>query len=717
MTGEPESTDRSMASPMSGKLLKVAAVLAVLVGVGTLLFSLTGHLDLARILSHREQVQSWTRANPVIAAAAFFAAYVAVTALSLPFATWLTLLAGALFGQWVGVVLALLASVTGASIAMLIARYAFRDAVQRRFGERLRGIEGDGASYLFGLRLVPVVPYVLVNLGMGLTAIPVLTFAWVSLIGMLPATVLYVNAGRQLDTISAPRDILSPRVLLGLLAVAVLPFVAKAVRSWWAGHAARQRWSRPQRFDYNLVVIGAGSAGLVAASMAAGARARVALVEEGRMGGECLNTGCVPSKALIRSAKLAKEGHGPERLGLTGRLEPDFAAIMARIGRVIAAIAPHDSVERYRGLGVDVVHGSARIVDPWTVQVGDRRLAARRIVIATGAGPAMPPIPGIERVAALTSETIWSLRERPGRLLILGGGAIGCELAQAFARLGSRVTLVEATERLLTSEDPELGAAAAEALAGDGVDLVLGIRTDRFDDGDGGRTARLADGRIIPFDQLLVAVGRTPRTTGFGLEELGLLDDGRLVVDRNLRTRLPNIYAAGDVIGQRQFTHAAGQYGWIAAVNALFDVVRSWRSELPAFPAVIYTDPEVARVGKSEAEAKRDGLPYEVTRVELRDLDRAIIDEAPEGFIKVLTAPGKDRILGVAVVGARAGDILGTFTIAMRNGLGLNAVLKTIHPYPGWTEAAKAAALAWRRAHLPGWALGLSARFLRWRRG
>lgn len=692
--------------------LAMVVILAVLI---------SGHLNVTEMANRLAAARGWISAHSGLAALIFAAVYVAVTSLSLPGAAALTLVGGSLFGLWVGTLLVSFASVIGATIGMIVARYFLRDLIERRFpgvvAKVNRGIAADGARYLFALRLVPVIPFFLVNLAMGLTRMPVRTFAWVSQLGMLPGTVAYVNAGRQLASIESAGDILSPRILLAFAALAALPFAAKAANASWSGRNSLRAWRRPLRFDYNLIVIGAGSAGLVTAYIAAAARARVALIEHNKMGGDCLNTGCVPSKALIRSAKLAKEGMHPERLGLNGRLEPDFAAIMGRIQKVLARVAPHDSGERYRELGVDVVKGHARLVDPWTVDVEGRQLTGRRIVLATGAEPAMPPIPGLPDVEPLTSETLWSLTERPGRLLVLGGGAIGCELAQSFARLGSETTVVEALPRLIAREDEDSSEMVRAALASDGVTVISGMAVNAFSHDGKSRLAHLADGRALRFDRVIVAVGRRPRTRGYGLEKLGLLEDGGLVIDDRLRTRLPTVYAAGDVIGRLQFTHAAGQYAWFAAMNALFGEFKSWKADTKVFPSVIYTDPEIARVGLSETEAREQGIAYEITRYDLAELDRAIADDANEGFVKVLTVPGKDRILGVTIAGARAGDMLGEFTLAMRHGLGLNAILRTIHPYPGWTEAARSTAGEWRRAHTPAWALAVSARTLQWLRG
>jgi pyruvate/2-oxoglutarate dehydrogenase complex dihydrolipoamide dehydrogenase (E3) component len=476
------------------------------------------------------------------------------------------------------------------------------------------------------------------------------------------------------------------------------------------------RWTRPRSFEYNLVVIGAGSAGLVSAHIAAAAKARVAIVESDRLGGDCLNTGCIPSKALIHSAKVLKNAAEAQCLGLRGQLTADFPEIMARVQRVITRVAPHDSAERYRGLGVDVLMGTARIVDPWTVDVGDRRLVSRNIVVATGAEPMMPAIPGLEQVDPLTSKTVWSLTEQPGTFLIVGGGAIGCELAQSFARLGSRTIVLETAPRVVMREDTEVSDAVRHALAADGVEIKTGIAIERFEKEKGRCLVRLGDGSSISFDKVLMATGRRPRTRGFGLEELGLLENERLVVDRQLRTRLPNIFAAGDVLGELQFTHAASQYAWFAAVNALFGGLKRWNADFSVFPSVTYTDPEVARVGLTEQDAQKQNIAYEVVRFDLAELDRAITDGANIGFIKVLTIPGRDRILGAVIVGTRAGDMLAEFTLAMKHNLGLRAVLKTIHPYPGWAEANKAVAGEWQKSHTPAWALAMSKRWLQWLR-
>ena len=504
------------------------------------------------------------------------------------------------------------------------------------------------------------------------------------------------------------------------------------------------RWPKPKRFDRNLVVVGAGSAGLVAAYAAAALRAEVTLVEDGAMGGDCLNTGCVPSKALLASARAAHALRHAEAFGLRDvRGTVDFAAVMERVQRVVSAIAPHDSVERFRGLGVDVVRGRARLASPWSVEIdgadGSRRMVTTRaILVATGSRPALPPIPGLAESGCLTSDTVWALRELPRRLTVLGGGPIGCELAQAFARLGAEVTLVEGGPRLLAKEDADVAAPVAEALAADGVRLLVGHRAVRCEgDADTGRRLVVVrnggDGagsdnpgdrdddreHAIGFDALLVAAGRTPRVEDLGLEALGITvgDDGTIDTDACLRTAQPSVFAAGDVAGPFQFTHVASHQAWQATLNALLGGLWSFNADDPALPRVTFTDPEAARLGLSEDEARERGISVEVTRLDLDEIDRVVTDGAARGFVKVLTKPGSDRILGAAVVGEHAGELIAEYTLAMRHGLGLNGIFSTIHAYPTLAESARHLAADWKQAHTAGWMLGAAARFHRWRRG
>jgi len=643
----------------------------------------------------------------------------------------MTLAGGALFGLLWGTVLVSFASSLGATAAFLVSRFLMREAVQGGFGERLRainaGVEKEGAFYLFTLRLVPAFPFFVINLLMGLTPMKTRTFYWVSQAGMLAGTLVYVNAGTQLAKLESVEGILSPGLLLSFTALGLFPLLARR-----ALHALRARrvyagWTRPARFDRNLVVIGAGAAGLVSSYIAAAVKARVTLVEKHRMGGDCLNTGCVPSKALIRAARLVAQLRRSREFGIrSAGAEVDFAAVMARVQRVIQAIEPHDSVQRYSALGVECLRGEARILSPWEVEVrGEsgppRRLTTRGIVLAAGARPFVPPIPGIEDTGYLTSDTLWDLRSLPPRLLVLGGGPIGCELAQAFARLGSRVTQVEKLPRLLSREDADVSELVQRRLADEGVEVRTGHDALRFESLQGEKTLVAAsEGREvrIGFDVLLCAVGRVANTAGYGLEELGIpVTPGRTVeVDEFMATRYPNIYACGDLAGPFQFTHTASHTAWYAAVNALFGGLRRFRADFSVIPWVTFTDPEVARVGLSEAEARQKGIACEVTTYGMDDLDRAIVEGEAQGFVKVLTAPGSDRILGATIVAEHAGELIGEFVTAMKNRIGLNRILATIHPYPTLAEANRQVAGAWKRAHAPAGALRWLERYHGWMR-
>lgn len=487
--------------------------------------------------------------------------------------------------------------------------------------------------------------------------------------------------------------------------------------------AVARAYPRPRRFDRDLIVIGAGSGGLVTAYIGAAVKAKVTLIEKHRMGGDCLNTGCVPSKALLRSAKFLAQARRARDFGCdAAHVEFDFARIMERVQRVIRQVAPHDSVERYTALGVECIQGEAQIISPYCVAVNGRTLTTRNIVIASGARPAIPQIPGIEATGYYTSDTIWALRTLPRRLLVLGGGPVGCELAQAFARFGSHVVQLQRGDRLLKNEDPEISELLMNQVAAEGVELRMNHTPKEFRV-EAGRKLLSAEHQgknlDIEFDALLVAVGRTANTQGFGLEALGipLRDDGTLAVNHYLQTSLPNVYAVGDVTGPYQFTHVAAHQAWYAAVNSLFGSFKKFRVDYSVIPRATFTEPEIARVGLNEQEARRRGIAYEVTRYALDDLDRAIADEATQGLVKVLTVPGKDKILGATIAGEHAGDLLGEFVTAMRHGLGLNKILGTIHIYPTLSEVNKYAAGVWKRAHAPLRVLAWVARYHAWRRG
>jgi len=706
---------------------RLAVVVSAILVTGLFFWlDLGQYLTLDTLQSRHAELQAWVDGNLSAALPAFFGLYVAVTALNIPGAAIMTLAAGALFGLLPGALLVSFASTLGATLAFLLSRFLLRDWVEARFGSMAgrinEGISREGAYYLFTLRLVPAFPFFVINMVMGLTRLRVLTFYLVSQIGMLPGTLVYVNAGTQLGQIETTADILSPGLIGSFILLGLFPLAARRLMAAVNRRRQRRTFPRPRRYDANLVVIGAGSAGLVTAYIAAASKARVVLIEQHRMGGDCLNTGCVPSKALIRASRIASYIRRAEEFGL-GELSPevDFPRVMQRVREVIAAIEPHDSVERYTGLGVECIAGSAKITSPCTVEVDGRVITTRSIVIASGGRPAVPPIPGLEQTAWLTSDTIWELTELPKRFLVLGGGPIGCELAQAFQRLGSRVTLIEALPRLLVREDPEVSEAVAARFAQDGMKVLTGYRAAEFRTVDSGYSVRCTrdDQTVdVAFDRVLVATGRRANTAGLGLEEIGvrLNDDGTVAVNEYLQATYDNIYACGDVAGPYQLTHAAGHQAWYCAFNALFGRFRKFRVDYSIMPWAVFTDPEVARVGLNEQDAQQRGIDYEVTRYGIDDLDRAIADGEAHGFIKVLTARGKDRILGVTIVGPHAGDTIAEYITAIKHGLGMKKILGTIHIYPTLSEANRFAGGEWRRAHLSPRLLSMAERYNRWRR-
>lgn len=711
-----------------GKFALLALVAAAIAAF--FVFDLGAYLTLDNLKSRQEELAALVDRRPALVIGGFFLLYVAATALSLPGAVILTLAAGAIFGLALGTVIVSFASAIGASLAFLSSRYLLRDWVKGRFGKRVdaidRGIKEDGAFYLLTLRLIPAFPFFLINLAMGLTTMRLPTFYIVSQIGMLLGTLVFVNAGTQLANIESTSDILSPELIGSFVLLGIFPLLAK----WVIGRIKRGRvykgWTKPRKFDRNLVVIGAGAGGLVTAYIAATVRAKVTLVEAHKMGGDCLNYGCVPSKALIRSARLAHEIRNAGQYGLRPS-EPDFdfRAVMNRVHDVIATIAPADSVERYTELGVDVRLGHATIVDPWTVEIADAagaktRLTTRSIVIAAGSGPAIPDIPGLAEAGYLTSDTMWEALSRretvPENLVIIGGGPIGTEMAQAFARLGSHVTQVEAGARILSSEDDDVAGFVADVLRGEGVDIRTDAKASRCE----GKTLIVrteAGEEAIPFDEVIVAVGRKARLTGYGLEELGIKTEKTVVTNDYLETIFPNIFAAGDVAGPYQFTHFAAHQAWFAAVNALFGAFRKFRADYTVLPWTTFTDPEVGHVGHNETTAKAAGVAYEIVHYDLGHLDRAVAEGANAGFVKLLVVPGKDKILGAVIVAAGAGEMLAEIVLAMKHGLGLGKILGTIHAYPTMSEANKYAAGEWKKAHKPETMLRWVERYHRWRRG
>ena len=710
---------------MIKKLILVAAIFTV-IGV-YFAFDLGQFLSLEYIKGEQVQLQNMVGANPFYAGASFFLIYIAVTALSLPGAAIMTLVAGAMFGLGWGLLLVSFASTIGATLAMLVSRFILRDQVQARLGDRMekinRGIEKDGAFYLFTLRLVPAFPFFAINLLMGLTTIPVLTYFFVSQLGMLAGTAVFVNAGTQLAQIESLSGILSPSLIGSFVLLGVFPLIAKKIIDVIQVNKILRQYPKPKSFDRDVVVIGAGSGGLVAALIVATVKGKVTLIEKHKMGGDCLNTGCVPSKSLIRSAKLVHDLQRGEALGVPSqKLEFDFASVMDRVQRIIKTIEPHDSVERYTSLGVDCEMGVGKILSPYEVEVNGKVITTKNIIIAAGAGPLVPPIKGIDQVEYLTSDNLWGLREQPGNLVVLGGGPIGTELSQAFNRLGTKVTQVEALDRILSREDPEISAMMMHHLEGEGVNVQINTMATSVEvEGDNKFLVVDSKGKAgrIPFDHLLVAIGRKANVTGYGLEELGveISPRGTVAVDEYLRTNFPNIYAIGDVAGPYQFTHTASHMAWFAAVNALFGSFKKFAVDYSVIPWTTFTSPEVARVGINETEAKEKGIDFEVTTYDVSGLDRALTEEEAFGVVKIITPKGKDKILGVTIVADHAGDLLAEYVLAMKHGLGLGKILGTIHTYPTMAEMNKFAASEWRKAHKPDWALDIAEKFFNWRRG
>jgi pyruvate/2-oxoglutarate dehydrogenase complex dihydrolipoamide dehydrogenase (E3) component/uncharacterized membrane protein YdjX (TVP38/TMEM64 family) len=715
---------------MAKSRLLLLAIVAVAIAA-YFYFGLGRYFSLQYIKGQQAAFAAYYAEHRFITIAIYFLVYVVTAALSLPVAVPLTLLGGAMFGTLTGSVIVSFASSIGATIAMLAARFVMRDFVQSKFGWKLaslnQGIEKDGVFYLIALRLVPAVPFFVINLAMGLTRIRTWTYYWASQLGMLAGTIVYVNVGTQLARVDSFKGLLSPTLIVSFVVLGIFPLIAKKVVDAFRARRIYGRWERPAKFDYNLVVIGAGSAGLVSAYIAAAVKAKVALIEQHRMGGDCLNTGCVPSKALIRSAKLLSQIARSHEFGVReARASFDFAEVMERVARVIRAIEPHDSVERYSALGVECVRGKAHISSPWTVEVDDdtgtRVLSTRGIVIAAGARPFVPPIPGLEEVGYLTSDTVWNLRDLPRRLVVLGGGPVGSELTQAFARFGAQVTQVEMLPRILMREDADVSAFVQKRFEAEGIRVLVNHTAKRFVTEAGGKILVAENNGAevrIPFDQVLVAVGRVANTAGYGLEELGIgVTKAKTVeTDEYLQALYPNIYACGDVAGPYQFTHVASHQAWYAAVNALFGRFKRFKADYRVIPWATFTDPEVARVGINEEEAKERNIPATVTLYGIDDLDRAIADEEARGMVKVLTEPGKDRILGVTIVGEHAADLLAEYVLAMKQGIGLNKILGTIHTYPTLAEANKYAAGNWKRSTVTQGQWAFLAAFQGWMRG
>ncbi len=682
------------------------------------------HLTFATLKQQHADLREWTDIHFLYALFLYSLTYVLVTAFALPGAAVMTLAGGAFFGMVWGVAAVSLASTLGATLCFLGSRWLFRDYVVRRFGNTYekvqKGLDNSGGFYLFTLRLTPMVPFFIVNLVFGLTRIRVSQFFLISQIGMLPATLTFVNAGTRLSEIESLAGIISLPIALSFLALGIFPWLAKGSLIMIERRKRYAAFTRPSRFEYDVAVIGAGAGGLVSAYVTAALKGTVALIEQSRMGGDCLYTGCVPSKTLLRSAQVAQLMRRGQEFGLQS-IEPsvDLRSVFARIQRVIQKIEPHDSVERYTQLGVDCVHGRAFLRDPFRVQVGDRVITARNIIIATGASPVVPQIDGLDAVPYFTSENLWKMKQVPQRLLIIGGGPIGCELAQAFQRLGCAITLLERTPRLLSSEDEDVSSFVTDLLRSEGVEVITSSQVDAFQTASSSFRASLNGGQTIYFDAVILAVGRRANTQGFGLQELGISTrpDGTIETDEYLRTSYPNIFACGDVAGPFQFTHAASHQGSHAALNALFAPFKKFRIDYSSLPHCTYISPEVARVGLNEQGARARGVLFDTFKYDLGQLDRAICEGEERGFVKVLTAKGTGRLLGATVVGPHAGETIAEFVLALRKNLSLSDIMATVHSYPTFAEGNRFVAGIWQRSRAPQGILKILQRLHAWRRG
>ncbi|MGY0638757.1 MAG: FAD-dependent oxidoreductase [Paraglaciecola chathamensis] len=710
----------------SKRIILVAIIVALIASFFVL--DLNQYLTLESLKSNQQDLAQYIEANWLIAFIGYLVIYAAATALSVPGAAILTLGAGALFGFGWGLLLASFASSIGATLAFLASRFLLRDWVKNTFSKKLesidKGVEKDGAFYLLSLRLVPIFPFFIINLVMGVTSIKTWTYYWVSQLGMLIGTAVYVNAGTQLVEINQLSDIISTDLILSFVLLGIFPILAKFILSALQQRRVYKGWKKPKKFDRNLVVIGAGSAGLVTAYIAAAIKSKVTLVERHKMGGDCLNTGCVPSKSILHASKLAHIHHTSQNAGVTYEAPKiDFKAVMNKVHSVIKSIEPHDSVERYESLGVNVSIGNATIVSPWQVDIqtenGVESLTTRNIVIATGARAFVPDIPGLKDIDYLTADNLWEITEQPKRMIVLGGGPIGCELSQAFGRLGTHVTQIERGDQVLSKEDPDAAKHLQTQLEKDGIDLRLNTSAMAVETTSEGNVLVVefaGKEERIPFDKILVAVGRQANLTGFGLEDLGIETDRTVITNDFLQTKYPNILAAGDVAGPYQFTHTASHQAWYAAVNALFRPFKTFKVDYSVIPWATFAEPEIATVGLNETSAKQQGIDFEVTRYDIGGLDRALADDHARGFVKVITKPGKDKILGATIVGANAGELLAEFVLAMKHGLGLNKILGTIHIYPTMAEANKNVAGNWKKDHAPQKVLDFVERFHTWRR-
>ncbi len=706
------------------RIIIFLAIVASII-LAAIYFDVADHLSFSQLKDRQHELLALVGEHPFTAAAIYFVIYILATAVSLPGATILTLAGGALFGFFQGVLLVSFASTIGALLAYFVARYFLKDYVQNKFAERLKiinqKVEQEGAFYLLFLRLVPVFPFFLINLVMALTPIRPWTFYWVSQLGMFPATLIYVNAGTEIAKISSLGDITSPSLLIALALLGLLPFITKSLMSFIKSRRVYRRFNKPSSFQYHSIVLGGGSAGLVAAYTTRTLQGKVALIEKHQMGGDCLNTGCVPSKAILRSAKYIADIKNFADFGLAqANCDYRFKDIIQRVHDKINTIEPKDSVQRYSELGVDCEQGEAKIISPWEVQVNGKTLSAKNIIIATGATPAIPKIKNIDQVPYYTTDTIWSLSELPEQLLIIGAGPIGCELGQAFARLGSQVTVVQRRATILPNEDQQAAELVAASLVKDNITILTDFNSDEFIQDNGKYSlAGIRNGErcTVAFSHVLIATGRQANLTGLEALALDVNSAGKLVTNETLQTSYPNVYACGDVTSAMQYTHTASHQAWYAAFNALFHPAKKFKCSLDNIPRAVFTDPEITSLGLTEKQAIEQGIDYQVTTFPMDDIDRAITDNATQGFIKVITPKNNHKILGVCIVGEHASELIAEFVLAKTNGLGLNHILKTVHIYPTKSEINRMVSGKWRRSQLTERIITILAKFQQWRLG
>ena len=664
-------------------------------------FGLDEWLNWETLRQHESNLKQTVAQHPVLLGALFVLVYTLVVALSLPAATVLTLSGGLIFGPLWGGGLTIIGATSGACLVFLATRSAFGDFFRKKAGARLQqfqqGFQRDAVSYLLMVRFIPVFPFFLVNIAAALTGVSFITFALTTAFGIAPGTFIYASVGNGISVVLAQGQapdlgiIFQPEIFLPLTGLGVLSLLPIFIRK--IQQVKRLEEKKKKLIKTDICVIGAGSGGLSVAAGAVQMGARTVLIERDKMGGDCLNYGCVPSKALLAAADAAEQARQATKFGIqTGKIKPNYQQVQAHVADVIAEIEPHDSVERFEGLGVQVLKGAARFENANTVQVGTMRVRAKRFVIATGSKAAIPPIAGLKKVDYLTNETLFDMPEFPTHLLIIGGGAIGVEMAQAHARLGAKVTILE-RDRLLPQMDEDVVDILREKLQSEGVECLEGVKIKSVSQTQKLVKVTFSDTdstHLLTGSHILVAAGRKPQIAGLQLDKAQIDYDAQGIrVDRRLRTSNKKIFAIGDVTGLAQLTHAAGYHAGIVIRNALFKLPARAQHEI--MPQAVYTNPELASVGLTEQEARSQNIEHQILISEFSDNDRARAEKSTEGKIKLVLSR-KGKILGATIIGKNAGDLLAVWTLALEQKLTIGAMASTIAPYPTRAEISKRAA-------------------------